>query len=62
MRITEPFILQILKEDFPDDYQEIYDGSLLLQYLDKKMKAVHGNSKTRREYPKVCVNLQTDVR
>lgn len=48
MRITEPFILQILKEDFPDDYQEIYDGSLLLQYLDKKMKAVHGNSKTRR--------------
>lgn len=26
----------------------VYDGSLLLQYLDKKMKAVHGNSKTRR--------------
>ena len=26
----------------------VYDGSLLLQYPDKKMKAVHGNSKTRR--------------
>ncbi len=48
MKITEKFIEDILSEDYPDEFQHIYDGSLLLQYLDKKMKAVHGNSKTRR--------------
>lgn len=48
MKITEKFIQDILSEDYPDKFQHIYDGSLLLQYLDKKMKAVHGNSKTRR--------------
>lgn len=48
MKITETFIKDILKNDFPNNYQNIYDNSLLLQYLDKKMKAVHGNSKTRR--------------
>lgn len=48
MSITEKFLLEILKKDFPNNFQNIYDGSLLLQYLDKKMKAVHGNSKTRR--------------
>ena len=47
-KITEQFIEDILKADYPSNYQEIYNGSLLLQYLDKKMKAVHGNSKTRR--------------
>lgn len=30
------------------DFQIVYDKSPMLQYLDKKMKAVHGNSKTRR--------------
>lgn len=48
MKITEKFVEEILKEEYPANYQEIYDSSLLLQYLDKKMKAVHGNSKTRR--------------
>lgn len=48
MKITESFIKDILEEDYPKLYQPIYDQSLLLQYLDKKMKAVHGNSKTRR--------------
>ena len=48
MNITESFIKDILAKDFPQNYQDIYDDSLLLQYLDKKMKAVHGNSKTRR--------------
>lgn len=48
MKITEDFIREILEEYFPIDNQYIYDNSLLLQYLDKKMKAVHGNSKTRR--------------
>lgn len=48
MKITESFVRDILQEDFATEYQNIYDNSLLLQYLDKKMKAVHGNSKTRR--------------
>lgn len=48
MKILESFISQILKEDYPKDYQFIYDNSLLLQYLDKKMGAVHGDSKKRR--------------
>lgn len=48
MKITEGFIKDILIDDYPSEYQSIYDNSLLLQYLDKKMKAVHGDSKTRR--------------
>ena len=48
MNITEGFIKEILIEDYPVEYQSVYDDSLLLQYLDKKMKAVHGGSKTRR--------------
>ncbi|MCI8623597.1 MAG: restriction endonuclease [Provencibacterium sp.] len=46
--MAEIFLLEILKQDYPLDFQNIYVNSLLLQYLDKKMKAVHGNSKTRR--------------
>lgn len=48
MKITESFVEDILKEQYPEEYQMIYDNNKLLQYLDKKMKAVHGNSKTRR--------------
>lgn len=48
MKITENFIKDILKDEYMDFFQEIYDNSLLIQYLDKKMKAIHGNSKTRR--------------
>lgn len=48
LKIIESFVEDILRNDFPQNYQAIYDNSLLLQYLDKKMKAVHGNSKTRR--------------
>lgn len=48
MKITENFVSEILVREYPHDFQKIYDESLLLQYLDKKMKAVHGNSKTRR--------------
>ena len=48
MKITEDFIKEILIEDYPVEFQSVYDDSLLLQYLDKKMKAVHGDSKTRR--------------
>ncbi len=48
MEINETFVLDILKAEYPKDYQKIYDKSPMIQYLDKKMKAVHGNSKTRR--------------
>lgn len=48
MRINEDFIREILVNEYSDKYQKIFDESLLLQYLDKKMKAVHGNSKSRR--------------
>lgn len=48
MKIIEEFVKEILRAEHPDNYQQIYDSSLLLQYLDKKMKAVHGNSKSRR--------------
>lgn len=36
MKITEQFVKDILTEDYPKDYQKVYDDSLLLQYLDKK--------------------------
>ena len=48
VKITEKFVLEILKEDFQDQYADIYGSSYLLQYLDKKMKAVHKGSKTRK--------------
>lgn len=48
MKITETFVADILKREYPQDFQKVYDKSPLLQYIDKKMKAVHGNSKTRR--------------
>lgn len=48
MKITEIFVEKILIEEYGENYQLIYDKSFLLQYLDKKMGAVHGDSKTRR--------------
>ena len=48
MKIAETFVADILKKEYPKDFQEIYDKSPMLQYLDKKMKAVHGNDKARR--------------
>ena len=48
MKISEDFIKEILAKEYPVDYQSVYDDSLLIQYLDKKMGAVHGDSKKRR--------------
>ncbi len=48
MKIRENFVKDILEEDYPSDYQSIYDNSYLIQYLDIKSKAIHGDSKTRR--------------
>ena len=48
MKISENFIKEILISEYGTDYQLIYDNSKLIQYLDKKMGAVHGDSKKRR--------------
>jgi len=42
------FIKDILFQYFPNDYLYIYENSPLIKYLDSKMGAVYGNSKTRR--------------
>lgn len=46
----KPFINQILVEELEKDHniKEFYEESALLKYLDSKMGAIHGNSKTRR--------------
>lgn len=48
MKISEAFIKAILVCDYDNEYQYVYDNSRLIQYLDKKMGAVHGDSKKRR--------------
>lgn len=48
MKISEDFIKEIIKAEYGDKYQYVYDHSYLIQYLDKKMGAVHGDSKKRR--------------
>lgn len=35
MKITEKFVADILKKDFSDDYNKVYDKSLMIQYLEK---------------------------
>lgn len=42
------FIENILREDYNKNFKTIFNNSPLLQYLDIKMGAVYGNSKTRR--------------
>ena len=46
--ISEIFVRDILVKTYGNNAEAIYNNSLLLQYLDKKMKAVHNGSKTRR--------------
>lgn len=42
------FIKDILIEDYNDKYNQIYENSDLIKYLDKKTGAIEGDSKTRR--------------
>ena len=42
------FIEEILKKEYKNNYETVFNNSPLLQYLDIKMGAVYGNSKTRR--------------
>ena len=53
MEIVESFVREILTTSFGDNAQTIYSDSPLLQYLDRKMKAVHGDCKTRRSLANV---------
>lgn len=48
MNISKDFIKEILQKNYPEGFQNIFDQSKLLQYLDKKTGAIYGNSKTRR--------------
>ena len=48
MKISEIFIKNIIEKEYGDNYQDLYNQSLLIQFLDKKMGAVHGDSKKRR--------------
>ena len=48
MKISETFIKNIIESEYPNNFQFVYDSSNLIQYLDKKMGAVHGDSKKRR--------------
>lgn len=43
-----PFVRDVLEGFFNEETDEIYNGSPLLQYLNSKMGAVYGDSKTRR--------------
>ena len=42
------FIKEILIDEYDKNFQSIFDNSALLRYLDSKMGAIYGNSKTRR--------------
>ncbi|MCL2017548.1 MAG: restriction endonuclease [Alphaproteobacteria bacterium] len=42
------FIKQILQSNFKKDFEAIYDSSPMIQYLDSKMGAISGNTKTRK--------------
>ena len=44
----EKFIEDTMKEFYPSSYKSIYKKSPLLQYLNLKSSAIHGNSKSRR--------------
>ncbi len=61
----EAFVGKIISQFFPERIEEIYLGSPLIQYLDKKSGAIHGGSKTRRSlanyyaiYSLVCLYIE----
>lgn len=44
------FILDILKEHYPKEYEDVYSKSYLIQYLDKKTNSVGKSSKARPSF------------
>lgn len=44
------FILDILKEHYPKEYEDVYNKSYLIQYLDKKTNSVGKSSKSRPSF------------
>lgn len=43
-------IISILKERFPDDYEQIFDNSELLSYINQKTKSANKGSKSRGSF------------
>lgn len=48
MKKIESYIKQILQSDFGDKWEEMYNDSDLIKYLNLKSGAIHGNTKTRK--------------
>lgn len=44
------FILDILKEHYPKNYEDVYNKAYLIQYLDKKTNSVGKSSKSRPSF------------
>ena len=47
------FVVEILHEDYNVEGKKVYIESLLIQYLNSKMNAVNGNSKSRRNFANI---------
>lgn len=48
MKITEDFVKEILIEDYPIEFQSVYDDSLLLQYLERIISDIINTDAERR--------------
>ncbi|MBU4300110.1 MAG: restriction endonuclease [Nanoarchaeota archaeon] len=48
-------IIAILKEDFGEAYEDIFDKSLLIQYLNIKTRSAHSGSKSRSSFANIYV-------
>ncbi|MDZ5148588.1 restriction endonuclease [Clostridium perfringens] len=44
------FILDILKKNYPEKYEDVYNKSYLIQYIDKKTNSVGKSSKARPSF------------
>lgn len=47
------FVRAILEEEYDFESENVYRESLLIQYLNSKMNAVNGNSKSRRNFANI---------
>ncbi len=51
------FIEEILKQDFNENYQIIFDNSELLQYIDKKNKCNNWQFQIKIKFRKYLCNI-----
>ena len=47
------FVATIMYEEYNEEGKKVYQESLLIQYLNSKMNAVNGNSKSRRSFANI---------